>query len=149
MFVLVVVSLVTGIGVFILLYAVTNRLFDKVVENRDTPQAIVDSLQKYLEQEQITTKDMSAINIWCSRNPDVEIDVFVDGILAYSSLDDLSDNAFMITESEQDRSLAFSLAFADRSADVLFYDYLHWYHRMLVIDIAAGVTVRGHDTCVG
>ena len=61
MFVLVVVSLIAGIGVFILLYAVTNRLFDKVVENRDTPQAIVDSLQNYLDQEQITTKDMSEI----------------------------------------------------------------------------------------
>ena len=141
MFVLVVVSLIAWIGVFAILYFVTNTLFDKVTENRGTPQAIVNSLQKYLEEEQVSTKDLSAIDIWCSRNPDVELDVFVDGVLTYSSLDDLSDNEYVIYESEQDKSLAFSLAFADRSADVLFYDYLHWYHRMLVIDMAAGVIV--------
>lgn len=86
----VLLSLLLAVLVFVLSFSLCHYLLEKTVYGEPFIEGMADrhfsSLQEYVEQKEITEKNLHQLNVWCSRSRSVYLTVYRDGNILYESM---------------------------------------------------------------
>lgn len=134
---LIILAFVIALSFFIVSLDISNYIIDRKSDGK-TDERIVEDLREYVLKRQLSSDSRKQLWGWC-KTREVDIEVFVDGHLIFSSIFDTQNNTFNIEESERNKERAHQISFNDRTADVVFYPYMHMYDQVKSLDTAAAV----------
>lgn len=138
---LLLIAAAVSISFLIIAVTVSTRLiFTSDGFDRPDEKILVD-LKEYIQKEEIRTDDEERLDAWCGANRGVDIEVFVNERLVYSSTADLRGLETPIRETELDRRRAVKVSFSDALADVILYDYFYSYENTVVAAILAAIAI--------
>ena len=95
-------------------------------------------LETYVEENRLRPESRKELWRWC-RKGEVDIEVFVDGHLVFSSIFDVNNKQYNMEESEREKEKARQVRFGDVQADVVFYPYYHMYDKARAVEIVATI----------
>ena len=124
-----------GFSCFCALFYLTGNWVAQKAGQSEASPSTVNSLQQYITSNKVSTDDKQALDRWCEINDGVEIEVFVDGTEVYHSFSDVVKHLDIIEGTEAAQKSAVTMQFEDRKAEVIFYDYLHWFDMLIAIDV--------------
>ena len=99
------------------------------------------NLDQYIEKEKLRTYDTEKLDAWCRENSGIDMEVFVDEKLVFSSVADLGGLKTPVRETELDKKMAVPVVFADATADVVLYDYIYSYEKAVVVEVLAAMVL--------
>ena len=99
------------------------------------------NLDQYIEKEKLRTDDTEKLDAWCRENSGIDMEVFVDEKLVFSSVADLGGLKTPVRETELDKKMAVPVVFADATADVVLYDYIYSYEKAVVVEVLAAMVL--------
>lgn len=134
---LIAVAFILSACLYFLSYNISNYIIDRLSDGK-TDEKIVSELETYVNENRLKPDNRKELWRWC-RAGEVDIEVFVDGHLIFSSIFDVEDRQFNMEETERDKEKAHQVKFADIAADVVFYPYFHLYEKTMAVEIAASV----------
>ena len=134
---LIAVAFILSACLFFLSYNISNYIIDRISDAK-TDEKIVSELETYANDNRLKPDNRKELWKWC-RAGEVDIEVFVDGHLVFSSIFDVEDRQFNMEESERDKEKARRVQFGDVAADVVFYPYFHLYGKTMAVETAASV----------
>ena len=134
---LIAVAFILSACLFFLSYNISNYIIDRISDAK-TDEKIVSELETYANENRLKPDNRKELWKWC-RAGEVDIEVFVDGHLVFSSIFDVEDRQFNMEESERDKEKARRVQFGDVAADVVFYPYFHLYGKTMAVETAASV----------
>ena len=134
---LIAVAFILSACLFFLSYNISNYIIDRISDAK-TDEKIVSELETYANDNRLKPDNRKELWKWC-RAGEVDIEVFVDGHLVFSSIFDVEDKQFNMEESERDKEKARRVQFGDVAADVVFYPYFHLYGKTMAVETAASV----------
>ncbi len=138
---LILLAFAAAVSFFYISYSVSRHMIEERAKNGLRDQKMVDNLKHYISEHEVNTYDYEKLQHWCSAYNGVDIEVFVDGLLAYSSVARGRSFGVTVTETELDRRMAMPIQFHDREAEVILYNYLHLFNRALAAGIAEACLV--------
>ena len=131
--VLITLALAVAVCFFILCYHI-----GKVAVHRQTmrgvDERVIESLNQYIRENDVETTDSEALMHWCRKIGEMDMVVFANEQLVFSSVFDMSKRDYTIVETGRDKELAVKVRFADADADVLFYKYRGLHGKMIFIE---------------
>ena len=131
--VLITLALAVAVCFFILCYHI-----GKVAVHRQTMRGVgervIESLNQYIRENDVETTDSEALMHWCRKIGEMDMEVFANEQLVFSSVFDMSKRDYTIVETGRDKELAVKVRFADAEADVLFYKYRGLHGKMIFIE---------------
>ena len=95
-------------------------------------------LETCVEENRLRPESRKELWRWC-RKGEVDIEVFVDGHLVFSSIFDVNNKQYNMEESEREKEKARQVRFGDVQADVVFYPYYHMYDKARAVEIVATI----------
>ena len=95
-------------------------------------------LETYVEENRLRPESRKELWRWC-RKGEVDIEVFVDGHLVFSSIFDVNNKQYNMEESEREKEKARQVRFGDVQADVVFYPYYHMYDKARAVELVATI----------
>ncbi len=134
---LIAVAFILSACLFFLSCNISNYIIDRISDAK-TDEKIVSELETYANENRLKPDNRKELWKWC-RAGEVDIEVFVDGHLVFSSIFDVEDRQFNMEESERDKEKARRVQFGDVAADVVFYPYFHLYGKTMAVETAASV----------
>ena len=134
---LIAVAFILSVCLFFLSYSISNYIIDRMSDAK-TDEKIVSELEAYANENRLKPENRKELWEWC-RTREVDIEVFVDGHLVFSSIFDVEDKQYNMEETERDKENARQVQFGDVKADVVFYPYYHVYDKAMAVEIAASV----------
>ncbi len=134
---LIAVAFILSACLFFLSYNISNYIIDRISDAK-TDENIVSELETYANENRLKPDNREELWKWC-RAGEVDIEVFVDGHLVFSSIFDVEDRQFNMEETERDKEKARRVQFGDVAADVVFYPYFHLYGKRMAVETAASV----------
>ena len=134
---LIAVAFILSACLYFLSYNISNYIIDRLSDGK-TDEKIVSELETYVNENRLKPDNRKELWRWC-RAGEVDIEVFVDGHLIFSSIFDVEDRQFNMEETERDKEKAHQVKFGDAAADVVFYPYFHLYEKTMAVEIAASV----------
>ena len=132
--VLITLALVVSVGFFTLCYYMGKRIVFKQTM-RGINERDVEKLNQYIEQKEVKAGDSEALMYWCRKIGEMDIEVFLNEQLVFSSVFDLSKRDYTIAETGRDKEKAVRVRFADGEADVLFYKLRGLQIKMIMIGV--------------
>lgn len=146
--VLITIALIVAVSFFALCYYVGRHIVYQQAR-RGVDERVVEKLRLYVEENNVKTTDSEALMYWSRKIGETGIEVFADEQLVFSSVFDMSERDYTIVETARDKERAISVRFADRAADVLFYNLRGVFAQILLIGamlslfLFFGITVIG------
>jgi len=134
---LIAVAFILSACLFFLSCNISNYIIDRISDAK-TDEKIVSELETYANENRLKPDNRKELWKWC-RAGEVDIEVFVDGHLVFSSIFDVEDRQFNMEESERDKEKARRVQFGGVAADVVFYPYFHLYDKIMAVETAASV----------
>ena len=122
---LIAIAFIASVCFFFLSFNIGNFIIEKISDAR-TDEKIVSELETNIRENRLGPDSRKALWRWC-RKGEVDIEVFVDGHLVFSSIFDVENRQYKMEESEQEKEKAHQVRFEDVYADVVFYPYYHMY----------------------
>ena len=132
---LIAIAFIASVCFFFLSYNISNFIIEKISDAK-TDEKIVSELETYVRENRLGPDSRKALWRWC-RKGEVDIEVFVDGHLVFSSIFDVENRQYKMEESEQEKEKAHQVRFEDVYADVVFYPYYHMYGKAKGAEITA------------
>lgn len=129
------IAFIASVCFFFLSFNIGNFIIEKISDAR-TDEKIVSELETYIRENRLAPESRKALWSWC-RKGEVDIEVFVDGHLVFSSIFDVEHKQYNMEESEQEKEKARQVRFGDVYADVVFYPYYHMDGKAKGAEIAA------------
>lgn len=138
---LIMLAMAVAMSFFIISYNISNAVIEEKSKDHPVDGKLVMSLRKYIRENDVRSDDSRALLKWCKSNGWVDLEVFVDERLVFSSLVrvDIKDKNKQIEETSMEKNIAFPFKFSDAKADVVFYEYLSMYDRAIVIEFVIAV----------
>lgn len=134
---LIAIAFIASVCFFFLSYNISNFIIEKISDAK-TDEKIVSELETYVRENRLRPESRKALWRWC-RKGEVDIEVFVDGHLVFSSIFDVEHKQYNMEESEQEKEKARQVRFGDVRADVVFYPYYHMYGKAKAAEIIAAI----------
>ena len=134
---LIAVTFILSVCLFFLSYDISNYIIDRMSDAK-IDENIVSEFETYANENRLKPENRKELWKWC-RTREVDIEVFVDGHLVFSSIFDVEDKQYNMEETERDKENARQVQFGDVQADVVFYPYYHMYDKATAVEIAASV----------
>ena len=134
---LIAIAFIASVCFFFLSYNISNFIIEKISDAK-TDEKIVSELETYVRENRLRPESRKAQWRWC-RTGEVDIEVFVDGHLVFSSIFDVEHKQYNMEESEQEKEKARQVRFGDVRADVVFYPYYHMYGKAKAAEIIAAI----------
>ena len=134
---LIAVTFILSVCLFFLSYDISNYIIDRMSDAK-IDENIVNEFETYANENRLKPENRKELWKWC-RTREVDIEVFVDGHLVFSSIFDVEDKQYNMEETERDKENARQVQFGDVQADVVFYPYYHMYDKATAVEIAASV----------
>ena len=134
---LIAIALIASVCFFFLSFNISNFIIEKISDAK-TDEKIVSELETYVRENRLGPDSRKALWSWC-RKGEVDIEVFVDGHLVFSSIFDVEHKQYNMEESEQEKAKARQVRFGDARADVVFYPYYHMYGKTKAAEIIAAI----------
>ena len=124
---LIALAFIAAICLFFLSYSISNYIIDRMGDAK-TDEKIVSDLETCVREKRLKPESRKELWRWC-KTGEVDIEVFVDGHLVFSSIFDVENKQYNMEESERDKEKARQVQFGDVQADVVFYPYYHMYDK--------------------
>ena len=134
---LIALAFIASVCFFFLSYSISNFIIDRISDAR-IEESIVSELETYVEENRLRPESRKELWRWC-RKGEVDIEVFVDGHLVFSSIFDVNNKQYNMEESEREKEKARQVRFGDVQADVVFYPYYHMYDKARAVEIVATI----------
>lgn len=134
---LIALAFIASVCLFFLSLNISNFIIDRISDAR-IEESIVSELETYVEENRLRPESRKELWRWC-RKGEVDIEVFVDGHLIFSSIFDVNNKQYNMEESEREKEKARQVRFGDVQADVVFYPYYHMYDKAGAVEIAASI----------
>ena len=138
---LILFAFLVSVSVLAIAITVTSHVITSREWVLHSDEKIRANLEQYIEKENLRTDDFAELAAWCGSNRGLDMEVFVDGILVFSSFADLGELQTLVRETELDQKMSTPVKFADTTADVLLYDYLYIYENAVVVEVLAAVAL--------
>lgn len=135
--VLIALAFAVSLCFFILCFNISKFIIDRK-NSAEIDERIVNDLEDYTQEHPLETGSRKELWRWCSTRG-VDIEVFVDGRLSFSSIFDAKKDTYNFEESEKDKTRAHRIRFNDAEADVVFYPYLRFYDQAVVVEAVASI----------
>ena len=132
---LILLAFAAAVSFFYISYFSSRHIIEERAINGLRDPKTADSLIHYIAENEVNTYDYEKLQRWCSAYSGVDIEVFVDELLVYSSVARERSLGIIVRESELDKRLAMPVQFHDREAEVILYNGIHLYNRALGIGI--------------
>ena len=132
---LIALAFIASICLFFLSDSISNYIIDRMSYAK-TDEKIVSELETYIDENLLKPDSRKELWRWC-RKGEVDIEVFVNEQLVFSSIFDVDEKQYNMEESERDKERARQVRFGDVQADVVFYPYFHLYDKARAAEIAA------------
>ena len=132
---LILLAFAAAVSFFYISYFSSRHIIEERAINGLRDPKTADSLIHYIAENEVNTYDYEKLQSWCSAYRGVDIEVFVDELLVYSSVARERSLGIIVRESELDKRLAMPVQFHDREAEVILYNGIHLYNRALGIGI--------------
>ena len=132
---LILLAFAAAVSFFYISYFSSRHIIEERAINGLRDPKTADSLIHYIAENEVNTYDYEKLQRWCSAYRGVDIEVFVDELLVYSSVARERSLGIIVRESELDKRLAMPVQFHDREAEVILYNGIHLYNRALGIGI--------------
>lgn len=85
----VLLSLLAAAAAFLACFTLGTNILDKTVYGESFVEKMADrqfeSLQGYVEREQVTAKNLHRLNLWCSQGDQVYLSIYQEGVIRYDS----------------------------------------------------------------
>ncbi len=132
---MIIFALAVSLGFFFLSFYTGNFIIDRK-KKLAVDEKVVADFQSYIEQAHLKSVNRKEIVEWCRAN-EVDIEVFVDEQLVFSSVYGAKKAKTGVEETGADKEKAHQIRFDDTEANVVFYPYLHIYiyGRALIVEI--------------
>ena len=155
---LIAIAFIASVCFFFLSFNIGNFIIEKISDAR-TDEKIVSELETYIRENRLGPDSRKALWRWC-RKGEVDIEVFVDGHLVFSSIFDVENKKYNMEESEQEKEKAHQVRFEDVATTILFIgivilgvrkkiEYIHLINEEIHVleggDLTKEITVRGND----
>ena len=134
---LIALAFIASVCLFFLSLNISNFIIDRISDAR-IDESIVSELETYVEENRLRPESRKELWRWC-RKGEVDIEVFVDGHLVFSSIFDVNNKQYNMEESEREKEKARQVRFGDVQADVVFYPYYHMYDKARAVEIVATI----------
>ena len=134
---LIALAFIASVCLFFLSLNISNFIIDRISDAR-IEESIVSELETYVEENRLRPESRKELWRWC-RKEEVDIEVFVDGHLIFSSIFDVNNKQYNMEESEREKEKARQVRFGDVQADVVFYPYYHMYDKAGAVELAASI----------
>ena len=131
--VLITLALVAAAGFFILCYHI-GRVAVHRQTMRGVDERVIERLNQYIRENDVETTNSEALMHWCRKIGEMDMEVFADEQLVFSSVFDMTKRDYTIVETGRDKELAVKVRFADVEADVLLYKYRGLHGKMIFIE---------------
>ncbi len=136
-----------GILAFLMLYAAGMSLIDRFAWDGNylarEGQNRADSLQAYIEKNNVSTGDSDKLTVWVKKQAVVAIQIYKDGYLVYDSNypDEIFDPDEYVLSEETEQY--YTLNFSDGSAEVFLYGFYayQFYNYVLIGDIVVAFAI--------
>ena len=115
---LIAIAFIASVCFFFLSYNISNFIIEKISDAK-TDEKIVSELETYVRENRLGPDSRKALWRWC-RKGEVDIEVFVDGHLVFSSIFDVEDRQYNMEESERDKEKARRVQFGDVQRTLFF-----------------------------
>ena len=132
--VLITIALIVAVSFFAVYYHFGSKMVYEQAE-RGIDRKKLSSFSRYIQDNDVSTKDADILRQWCRKTGKVGIEVFVEEELVYSSFIDVNRIHNRISESGRDKERAVRITFADTEAEVVFYELYGRFGRMVVTDL--------------
>jgi len=132
---LILLALAASLSFFYISYSASRHMIEENASNGVKDQKMADNLTNYITEHEVNTYDYEKLQRWCSAYRGVDIVVFVDALLVYSSLARGRSFGITVKETELDKRMAIPVRFHDREAEVILYNYMQQYDRAMAIGI--------------
>lgn len=134
---LIAIAFIASVCFFFLSFNISNFIIEKISDAK-IDEKIVSELETYVSENRLRPESRKALWRWC-RKGEVDIEVFVDGHLVFSSIFDVENKQYNMEESEQEKEKARQVRFGDVRADVVFYPHYHMYGKAKAAEIVAAL----------
>ena len=101
---LIALAFIASVCFFFLSYSISNFIIDRISDAR-IEESIVSELETYVEENRLRPESRKELWRWC-RKGEVDIEVFVDGHLVFSSIFDVNNKQYNMEESEREKEKA-------------------------------------------
>ncbi len=146
----VLLSLLAAALVFYLCFILGNQVLDKTVYGRPFMNKMADkqfsNLQNYVQEEQVTPKNLHPLDVWCSRGDKVYLTIYLGNRILYESVTfsegTLNPNEF--DPSIENPDMEHTLVFSDGSSSRAFLYYYTgdaYYYWVIVLSGLASFVV--------
>lgn len=128
LFCAVLISLLAGFTVFGISFLLGNTALDKTIYGHSFAGKMADQqfsrLQKYVEEESISTRNLQRLNVWCCRGDKVYLAIYQNGVLIYESYPSgKQDSQMPVTEMEDPENEYILTLHGDEKVRAFLYYY--------------------------
>lgn len=134
---LIALAFIAAICLFFLSYSISNYIIDRMGDAK-IDEKIVSDLETCVREKRLKPESRKELWRWC-KTGEVDIEVFVDGHLVFSSIFDVNNKQYNMEESEREKEKARQVRFGDVQADVVFYPYYHMYDKARAVELVATI----------
>ena len=134
---LIALAFIASVCLYFLSLSISNSIIDRMSDEK-IDEKIVSELETYVEENRLKPESRKELWKWC-RKRGVDIEVYLEGHLVFSSIFDVEKKQYNMEESEREKEKARQVRFGDKYADVVFYPYYHMYDKVRAVEAAASI----------
>lgn len=136
-----VLAIATGVIFFAVIYSISDYIILNRIRTADEQTRVVRNFKSYVRRKELSTTDGEELNTWVVRHKNVELEIFKDRELIYSTFYGGDVIGETVEEEETDWANAVPVDFTDGSADVVIFISFPYYMQVLVGEIVASVVL--------